>query len=690
MNSIMQLLRRPWKTLLGFLLSLLSCTIICVCLGQYIASVQTQLYVENNYTTVGLLTSKYMTEEILDESGNAIGVTYWSEQPMKVQNFLNDLSQNSLPYVKNIQQNLLTSGYLPDVTPLNYYGTGIKPVFMDADATNSLDIDPYTYAMFVIKVDEVGDIRPFIDYETSIPIDVDSYGCAIDLTGVVLETRSLQQGYSDPIGRNIQVTVRFAYEEDALAMNPQIGQEYLICGTDYWDLDAQLRLDIARKSEIEISEVDWSNIQLMTEAEKARFEFDCAAIYINADGNDPFLSTADVQMIDSCSLTVCTNPLLYRGNLGQEEIALGYGTALSVSEYCTQFKDSDIVLLDGSANDFLNQTKDMFWQKWLNTASINDHSFPILAVDSLNAVSQFAIQDAIVVEGRAFTQAEAAACAKLCVISEALAVSNGLSVGESISMQFYGTDMDIINNQIPAKLANPNAAYFSNGKGFSTYSETYEIVGLYRQNNQWAEGTYCFTPNTIFVPQSTLSGGTTSICGGIYTSVILENGTTSQLEQLAVENDLDGLFVFYDQGYSQIMANLQEYYKVGHVVLLTGLTLWIGIALLFLFLFPYQLRPDLKRMWDLGTPPPGSRHHIFVSSAGILLPGTVLGCIASVLLFKQITQYIAATAKSDLTLEVPIGSLGLVAAVQMLVMLATVYSFAWIMTASLIRCSRRK
>lgn len=693
MNSIKQLLRRPLKTLLGTLLSLLACTIICVCLGQYIASVQTQAYVEGNYTTVGVLTSNYMKEEVLDEEGNVVSVTYFSEQPFEVQKFLSELpSMDNASFIKSVQQSLLTSAYLPDVVPLNHYGSGAKPVYIDAnaDATNKLEIMPYTYAMFVIQVDEVGEIRPFINYETSRPIDISAYGYAIDFTATILETVSLQQGYADPCGRTIHVTVRFASEEAGKTFNFLSGQNYLLCGTDYQDLDAQMRLQVAQICECEVSEVDWSNIQWLTEEEQDRFKFDCVAKYLKEDGSGVFLSSTDAQMVDSCSLTVCSNPLVYNGCSGQEEISLSSGIVLSAAEYCAQFKDSDIALLETTAQDFLNQTNEEFWQEWLNAAAINDHSLPVVAVDNLNAISQFAIQDTTVVGGRVFTQEEIVAGAKVCVISESLAIANGLSVGDTIAIQYFDTDMDIRGNKTLTKQANPNSSYYSSRTGFAGGAEEYLIVGLYRQKNEWAIGTYCFTPNTVFVPQSAVSGNPTSICGGIYTSVILENGTADQLEQLAAEHGFEGLFVCYDQGYSQIMASLEGYYEVGSVVLRTGFALWIGIVLLFLFLFPYQLRQDLMRMWDLGTPPAKIRRHVFVSSAGMLLSGAVFGCITSALLFRQMTQYIAATAKSDLTLEVSIGTLGLVAAVQLVVVLVMVYSFSWIMTASVKKHNRRK
>ena len=47
MYSFRQLLRRPWKTELGILLSGLACAAVCVSLGQYIAAVQTRADVDN-------------------------------------------------------------------------------------------------------------------------------------------------------------------------------------------------------------------------------------------------------------------------------------------------------------------------------------------------------------------------------------------------------------------------------------------------------------------------------------------------------------------------------------------------------------------------------------------------------------------------------------------------------------------
>ena len=114
-------------------------------------------------------------------------------------------------------------------------------------------------------------------------------------------------------------------------------------------------------------------------------------------------------------------------------------------------------------------------------------------------MAQFAIEDAMLSEGRSFTQQEYDRGSRVCVISEALAAANGISVGDSISLGFYERDENIPYQPF-AKTANPSAAYYSPQLGFAAEEEAYEVVGIYRQKNAWTEDEYAFTPNTIFVP----------------------------------------------------------------------------------------------------------------------------------------------------------------------------------------------
>ena len=675
MYSFRQLLRRPWKTELGILLSGLACAAVCVSLGQYIAAVQTRADVDNRYTSVGLLTNRYMVEETLDAEGNTLMVTYAPEQPPEVAAFLQALIDQPPAYVKAVQQNRLASGYLPDTVPLNFIRETVLPIAQDySNWTTALGIAPYTYAMLAIQVEAVGEPLPYYTYYGYTPsqpgFDTEVYGNVVELTGTVLQAVSLQGGYPDPTGRTLRATVWFAGDPPAL----EAGQTYLLCGTNYHDLDLELRASIANLLQLDsVADVDWANVSLYDHPTLP----EVAAIYEDKiTGGGIFLTESELEEINCCSLAVCTNPLLYNGQLGEEEIALPTGETMSAAAYVETFRDGGIDRLDGSAEAFLAQTDDPFWENWLAAAQVNDHGFPVVGVDSLRAVSQFATLDAVLTQGRSFTQAELDAGAKVCVISEALAAANGLSLGDQMTIQYYETDGALNGNMVPQKLANPAAAYYSPRLGFSGEPASYEIVGLYRQRDQWSYGIQSFTPNTVFVPNSVMPAGASSICGGIFTSVVLEHGTSAQLEQLASDRGLPQLFAYYDQGYSLIFTDLEAYSQVGRLAAAAGLALWVGIVLAYLFLFPRTMGPDLRRMGELGVPPGGIRRHIFLSSIGILLPGAILGGVAAALLFNRFTQYLTARAGVELSLTISAPTFCLIAAAQMLVVLAGAFAFA--------------
>lgn len=144
MKSFTQLFRRPWKWLLGVLFSLLACLSLCVSAAQYIASAQARAGVEDTYCTVGVLTGNYMHEYGTTSDGTTFGIHY-PEQPAAVQEFLQELPQ-ALSCVRGVQQSLRTSAYLPQLTPLNYYGADVAYSSDDtAEAETRVKPYPYTY-----------------------------------------------------------------------------------------------------------------------------------------------------------------------------------------------------------------------------------------------------------------------------------------------------------------------------------------------------------------------------------------------------------------------------------------------------------------------------------------------------------------------------------------------------------------
>ena len=268
----------------------------------------------------------------------------------------------------------------------------------------------------------------------------------------------------------------------------QKGGQYLVYGTDYSDRKWDLKRIIAISTDLRTGEIDLREIRKI--------------------GDMVYYQPKDLEL-----------PPYYR-----EGFPLGYlpdgveVCSLSVGKVPNQNMDAEtkekyrvasIALLEGTVEEFLQKEEGNLWKSSLETGEINNHAFPILTVDNLSAVAQFAVEDAYLSEGRNFSVQERNEGKKVCILSESLTELNGLVVGDKISLQYYQEDHDLqslfILNQ-----SNPTACYYSPVLGFDGEAQEYEIVGLYRQKDEWQESTYAFTPNTIFVPKKSVTAETQS------------------------------------------------------------------------------------------------------------------------------------------------------------------------------------
>lgn len=207
----------------------------------------------------------------------------------------------------------LISGYCPSLTPLNYAEVGTA---LSADAPRALDTIPYTCAMFVIQLEEIGSAEPFATADMMWgDSDPAGYGVAAMLTGTIREVVFLQDGYPDPTGRTVRISLRLESDAQLQSLSLEQGQNYLIYGTDYQDLDWQLRCKIANGDAELFSEVDWSHIRMLSEEEIQQLDQESFQIsgaetpYRAVYEGGLYLTQEDLDWVDCSSLTICTNPL---------------------------------------------------------------------------------------------------------------------------------------------------------------------------------------------------------------------------------------------------------------------------------------------------------------------------------------------------------------------------------------------
>ena len=319
-------------------------------------------------------------------------------------------------------------------------------------------------------------------------------------------------------------------------------------------------------------------------------------------------------------------------------------------------------IMDGTAS----------WQTALKAVDVTNHSVPVLTVEKVEALADFAAGNAMVTQGRSFSQSEYDSGAAVCLISESLARENGLNVGDSLPLSLYEDDPGL--PPIYARFqesCNPRASVFVPQEGFRQETE-YTIIGLYRQSSEWVTSPTSFTPNSVFVPEKSVTCQTVTGSCGVWSSLVLQNGTIDQMEARLKENGLGGTVTYYDQGYSDIVESLDGYTRVSRTVLLVGLALWAVVLAAYCVLLPMQEGKTALRMWTLGAKRRDIAGQIWTPSALMALAGTIIALAVSIPGMSWATDKIQALTGSDLTLKVSTGQTMALCAGALAIVLAVI------------------
>lgn len=676
MKTIKQAFRQPMRTLAGILLIAMAVSILITCVGQYAAASVTRAELDRQYDTVALTTDAYQ------ELSRNKRKEWWSWYDNLVENHIVGDRED---IIKTISHTGLLSAYIPEMYPDNY--TKYHEWSNRNYGTDSLG-RPHSCAVLVVTLDEIGaDIT-----ETKMDVTTGE-GDHFEITrfvsvicrGTVEQLVSLENGFNNPEGWTINLTVQ-ATDETALdAMDLKVGQRYLVYGMDYFDNDWLFRQHISEDEwnfaqPFDMSKVyedhplgpdyewsdngwEWYYYKNIVKGKET---------YVGFDANDL------ITQLQNCSMTVCdyaslphivfqrdeNNNLLGFDALVDQRVLLEdehsdlrqqYGTTtICKEEYMQMYSVPTMTELDGKVEDFLDSADGEAWQAVLESTQINNHAFPILAVDKLGYQAEFAREQARIVQGRDFTQDELANGEKMCILSESQAVANGLAVGDTISIQTYYYDPNITEHALITRYPNaasPFASFYSQARGFSSEPESYTIVGLYRLSNErGGNSNYGFTSSTIFIPKKATAAKMVTWDEGVFRSIILYNGKLGDFTDILTEAGFEDTFVVYDRGYSEIFSGLNAYEEVAGKALYIGIGAYAIILLLFLILFPGRQKRTLFTMDNLGTPKRKKFAFVFSSSFAILLPGTALGSLVSTVL----REGVAAELMESVGVSVPL------------------------------------
>ena len=636
MNPLHQLTRRPVKAAFGVLLLALAGAILCLSGGQYWAAAQTRATVERTYTTVAVITGLGSSEETAG-SMNAESLRQSSATGAAI--FFQEPEQQSWDIIRSRPTVGMVSGYSPCLKPAISLYTGHR----GSDA-------PYEYSIVEIRADAVTEVINDWFGES---------GSAVwQLDGQVLGIYGLNDAFRDPSGQRASVTLCQEYDDPAKLLHPEAGKRYLLLSHSYTDDEWYLRRNVA----------DWvfmdTNVQLdpwSLDILGNLIRYDQRA---NPDGTQYCRLAHDGEFTDDADglVELAPDELIYSDPVTGIEVTNIDPDAFGQFSFAVDaLKDTGEIMVedpqqpgnwrpetvdytqynlpsiqelpDGvTAQEVIDSTSS--WRMAMESIQTNNHSVPVLAVDSVEGMLEFASGRTQITQGRSISQDEYRDGAAVCLISETLARESGLDVGDTLPLSLYEKEKNLMPTMVGD--SDPTASYYLPQRGFQQETE-YTIIGLYRQSSEWSETVASFTPNSVLTPKKSVTCAMeTGDCAieaspsGLWGTMILKNGTAGQMEARLAENNLAGTVTYYDQGYSGIMESLDGFSRVSRTVLWVGLALWVVVLAAYCVLFPLQEGKTALRMWTLGTVKRDITGSIWLSSAAVAVIGSVIALAVSI------------------------------------------------------------
>lgn len=678
MNPLHQLTRRPVKAAFGVLLLALAGAILCLSGGQYWAAAQTRAAVERTYTTVAVITGLGSSEETAG-SMNAESLRQYSALDTAI--FFQEPEQQSWDIIRSRPTVGMVSGYSPCLRPAISLYTGHR----GSDA-------PYEYSIVEIRADAVT--------ERNNDWFGESGSANWQLDGQVLGIYGLNDAFRDPSGQRASVSLHQEYDDPAELLHPEAGKRYLLLSHSYTDDEWYLRRNVA----------DW--VFMETNVQSDPWSLDILGNLIrydqraNPDGTkycrlahdgeftddaDGFVELAPDELIYSDPVTgvevmnvdpddfgrfsFAVDALKDTGEIMVEDPQQPGNWRPETVDYTQYNLPSIQELPDGvTAQEVIDSTSS--WRMAMESIQTNNHSVPVLAVDSVEGMLEFASGRTQITQGRSISQEEYHDGAAVCLISETLARESGLDVGDTLPLSLYEKEKNLMPTMVGD--SDPTASYYLPQRGFQQETE-YTVIGLYRQSSEWSETVASFTPNSVLTPKKSVTCAMeTGDCAieaspsGLWGTMILKNGTAGQMEARLAENNLAGTVTYYDQGYSEIVESLDGFSRVSRTVLWVGLALWVVVLAAYCVLFPLQEGKTALRMWTLGTVKRDITGSIWLSSAAVAAIGTVIALAVSIPGMSWAIGKLQELTGSELTMSVSPWQTAALCAVVLVLELAAV------------------
>ena len=244
-------------------------------------------------------------------------------------------------------------------------------------------------------------------------------------------------------------------------------------------------------------------------------------------------------------------------------------------------------------------------------------------------------------------------------MSEKLAEMNGLSIGDTISVELYQTSASVYESE--AGTYEWNRIVYNDFDGPFDQNMELKIVGLF-STPAWdfQQRSQTLSPNTVIIPAQHTENVEEIYWPASMYSILIDNGYAEEFlaEMEELEPGSSEYFVIYDQGYSEVAPTIEAFTKNARFVAMGCAAVFVLAAGVFLAFAAAKNRHDLGVMRSLGATKARTEGAFLLRCGMPAVAGGVLGALAGQVLFGRAVAVLGA----EELISRPAGTLWIIAA----------------------------
>jgi len=375
------------------------------------------------------------------------------------------------------------------------------------------------------------------------------------------------------------------------------------------------------------------------------------AIYIDILGNE-YKQTEAYIAYSLADISENIRGPISRQGVSQKSYPIQVFDQIPMPDPALGFDDPMWFELNGSIEDMLNSDMGEQIAAALRVAELSHNSLTVITTSDQNSLLRFNQRLNKITSGRAIGKKDAKTGARVCTVSEQLAETNGLKIGDMIDMQMFVTTLGQMQTETgrTAWVQNPYHPSLE-----LTEPMEFEIIGIFSciRHDQNDHGV---SPNTVFIPSTSfggIDGAPVNRIDSQYGSPVLdaiiipnEKITESKAAISSIADGYGEFFRFYDQGYSTfkpVLSNL----RIG----MTGITAlaaagWAIAVIMFSLFYIRRKKNEATLLYALGVSKNMRFRWVFSQSAIVILLAQVILLAATTMLFDRLLDNVIAVAVS--------------------------------------------